>query len=93
MFFFMFDGTEEEPILPPEVERPARGRAIVTGWTNNDRFIGCCPPGDQNGRPYRSGMACCVEELYNATMEFCCLSKAMWVAPWRIAIKKNPFQP
>ena len=66
---------DETPIGAPPVEVPSHKLPMVTGWRGERRNIGCCPPGDQNGRAFPAGMACCIDQVYNASDQFCCLLK------------------
>ena len=70
---------EEGPIVQPPPEISVFKLPIVSGWRNPRKNIGCCPPGDQRGTPFRAGMACCHNQVYNATTQICCVSKQMWV--------------
>merc|ERR1739838_692082 len=37
--------------------------------------IGCCPRGDPNGKVFRDGTSCCVDEIFNTTTHMCCSQK------------------
>ena len=68
---------EEKPIINPPIEVSPDSNPLVIGWRDPKRKIGCCPNGDKNGKPFSVGMGCCVDQIFNATKEFCCLSKSL----------------
>nr|XP_039250633.1 transmembrane cell adhesion receptor mua-3-like [Styela clava] len=66
---------DNELVLRDEERKVPRVRISLSSLSPT-RPIGCCPPGDKEGKIYRVGSYCCIDEVYNTTSHFCCLSKA-----------------
>lgn len=67
-----------EYAMDRRIARRKSSRSSITRLSPK-RLIGCCPPGDRYGTPYKVGSGCCTHEIFDVSTHFCCRERGRYV--------------